>query len=378
MHANAGTVTCLRFSADGEYRFHSGSHPIENTIYVRPWYDIMAERPVEEAGTFWMPNAVNAEADDSDMMFYSVLALSAFFFVAITAAVIYLVVKYRHRPGHKPQPSPAHNDALEITWTIIPTIICVFLFYFGWHSYIRVVTPPTKAIEIQVQAKRWAWNFVHQNGASDSDLHLPPNTPVRFVMTSQDVLHSFYIPVMRIKQDLVPRRYTYAWLYATKPGTYRLNCAEYCGTNHSQMGIITDPILPALPNGRRAVVVVHNSLEEYERYLNEKAVFKGTPEEYGRQLFEKKGCNACHTIDGSAKIGPSWKIPGDWNKDINVLDSKGNAITVKDDENYIRESILFSLAKSRPGYPASMPIFDGQLKENEVQGLIAYIKSLRQ
>ena len=371
--APANATTCLRFDQSGEFKFHSGTHPIEGLIIAKPWYDILADRPVEAGGNFWMPQAVNAEADDSDVMFYSVLALSAFFFFGITGAVIYFVIKYRHRPGHKAEPSTAHSDTLAITWTVIPTIMTVFLFYYGWHAYVKVVTPPAKAIEIQVVAKRWAWNFTHQNGVTDADLHLPVNQPVRFVMTSTDVLHSFYIPVMRIKQDLVPRRYTYAWLYATKPGTYRLNCAEYCGTDHSQMGH-TGPILPAWPEGRRAVVVVHDA-GGYEKYLSDKQADQNAmePKDLGRLLFEKKGCNSCHTIDGTAKIGPTWKQP-DWGQMVHMADGAD----IKMDENYLRESINVPSAHARPGFPNSMPPFEGQLKPSELEGLIAFIKSLKQ
>jgi len=335
------------------------------------WYDVLANKPVDEAGTFWMPKAVNEPADESDVMFYSVLALSAFFFFSITFVVIYFTWKYRHRPGHKPQPSASHNDALEITWTVIPTIIVVFLFWYGWRSYIHVVTPPQKAVEVQVLAWRWNWQFTHSNGVTDSDLHVPVNTPVRLVMTSKDVLHSFYAPVMRVKQDVVPRRYTYAWIKATKPGTYRLNCAEYCGTSHAQMGCLeTDPKSGACM--RRAVVVVH-ALGDYERYLADKANAGAdmAPEELGKSVYEKKGCNACHTVDGTPRVGPSFK--GEWGTDV-PLAAGG---TVKMDENYIRESLMSPQAKARPGYPPSMPSFEGQLKENEIEGLIAYIKSLK-
>jgi cytochrome c oxidase subunit 2 len=334
------------------------------------WYDKLANRPTDDGGNFWIPKPVNSAADRSDVMFVSVLALSTFFFFAITAAVIYLVIKYRHRPGHKAEPSAGHNDALEVTWTVIPTIICVFLFYYGWHAYIEIVTPPQRAVEINVRAKRWSWAFTHANGVSDANLHVPANTPVRLVMTSEDVLHSFYVPVLRTKQDIIPRRYTYAWFNATKPGTYRLNCAEYCGTNHSQMGI-TDPT-PDYPLGRRAVVVVHE-LGGYERYLSDLQALQVSmsPEQLGRSLFEKKGCSGCHTIDGGPKVGPT--LFHDYGTDVPLSDGT----TVKMDENYIRESLLAPQAKSRPGYPASMPSFEGQLKENEIEGIIAFIKSLQ-
>jgi cytochrome c oxidase subunit 2 len=187
-------------------------------------------------------------------------------------------------------------------------------------------------------------------------------------MTSKDVIHSFYIPVMRTKQDVVPKRYTFAWFYATKPGTYRMYCAEYCGgqdvpdgqselnSGHSQMKTI--------------VVVLAKG--DYQRYLNDAADTSSMkPEELGAKLYEKKGCIGCHSVDGSAKVGPTWK--GDWGQKATMSD--GTVITV--DENYVRESILSPQAKARPGYPPSMPSFEGQLKENEIQALIAYIKSLK-
>jgi cytochrome c oxidase subunit 2 len=335
------------------------------------WYDKLANKEIEEEGTFWMPKSVNSAADESDIMFYSVLALSIFFFVAIAIAVVYLTVKYRHRPGHKPQPSAAHNDAMEITWTVIPTIIVVFLFWYGWRSYINVVTPPQKAVEIDVLAWRWNWQFTHANGVTDSDLHVPVNTPVRLVMTSKDVLHAFYAPAMRVKQDIVPRRYTYAWFLATKPGTYRLTCAEYCGTSHAQMACLqTDKNTGACL--RRAVVVVHQP-GDYERYLADKEAesSKLPPEELGKKLYEKKGCNACHTVDGTPRVGPSFFH--DFGTTITLSDGS----KVQMDENYIRESLMSPQAKARPGYPPSMPSFEGQLKEVEINGLIEYIKSLK-
>ncbi|MGE0397569.1 MAG: cytochrome c oxidase subunit II [Kofleriaceae bacterium] len=330
-----------------------------------PWYEKLVRRPVmdEAEANFWFPRAVNSVADDSDMMYIAVLGLSIFFFAGITICVIYFTIKYRHRKGHKAEPSPSHHDVMEITWTIIPTIIVVFLFYYGWRSYIRVVTPPVKAVEVQVQAWRWAWNFTHSNGVEDSDLHVPVNTPVRLVMTSRDVLHAFYVPVMRTKQDIIPRRYTYVWFNATKPGTYRLNCAEYCGTDHSQMGRQSD--------GRRAVIVVHEP-GDYERYLADKAASSTSmaPDKLGAMLFEKKGCVACHSTDGSVKVGPSFK--GSFGTEIKL--EEGPRLM---DENYIRESLMYPTKAGRPGFQRTMPSFDGQLKEKEIEGLIAFIKSLK-
>lgn len=321
------------------------------------WYDIEAHKAHNTEGTYWLPKAVNRVTNDSDMMFYAVLAMSMFFFFAITAAVIYFVIRYRHKPGRKPEPSSAHNDALEITWTVIPTIICVFLFVYGWRGYVHIVTPPRQAVEVQVLAYRWGWNFTHANGVQDSDLHVPVNTPVRLVMTAKDVLHSFFVPVLRTKQDLVPRRYTYAWFDATKPGTYRLYCTEYCGRDHSQM---------------KVKLVVHTP-GGYERYLADKAALSSNmpPLELGKMLYEKKGCNACHSLDGSTKVGPSFK--GSFGTKVTLA----NGSTVDMDETYIRTSILVPQAQSRPGFPPSMPSFEGQLKDKEIEGLIEFIKSLK-
>ena len=368
---HAGAPECVQFADSGTYTIRGASG--QGSLTLKGWYDVLADLPIQEEGTFWMPKAVNLAADESDQMFYAVLGLSIFFFVAIAAVTIYFVIKYRHRPGHKAEPSTSHNDALEITWTVIPTIIVVFLFYYGWRSYIRVVTPPQKAVEIEVLAQRWNWTFTHNNGVTDSDLHVPVNTPVRLVMTSKDVLHSFYAPAMRVKQDVVPRRYTYAWFFPTKPGTYRLTCAEYCGTDHSQMACLAHDEKTGACT-RRAVVVVHDP-GDYERYLNDKQAETQNmpPIELGKKLYEKKGCNSCHTIDGTARVGPTWASK-DWGQEIQMNDGK----MVKMDENYVRESIEYPAAKARPSFPVgTMPSFQGQLKEKEIAGLIAYIKALK-
>jgi cytochrome c oxidase subunit 2 len=335
-----------------------------------PWYEQLGNQPIDEDGNFWMPKSVNLEADSTDQMYYGVLALSLFFFFGITIAIVYLVWKYRHRPGHKAQPSAAHHDAMEITWTVIPTIITVFLFYYGWRTYIKVVTPPTHAIEISVTASKWNWRFVHQNGAEDNDLHVPVGQPIRLVMTSTDVLHAFYAPAMRVKQDIIPRRYTYAWFLPTKPGTYRLTCAEYCGTNHAQMACrVTDEKTGACL--RRAVVVVHKSMEDYTKYLAEMGGGNDPPDKRGAKLYTQKGCNSCHSIDGAARTGPTFK--GAWGKKRST-----NAGDVVMDEAYVRESVMTPNAKVVTGFAAgTMPSFEGQLKERDIEAIIAYLKSLQ-
>jgi cytochrome c oxidase subunit 2 len=338
-----------------------------------PWYAVLANEHIrDDEGNFWMPKAVNAEADSTDKMFYAVYGMSIFFFLAITILIVYFCIKYRHRPGHKPEPSAGHNDALEITWTVIPTIICVFLFYYGWRTYVKVVTPPNKAIEISVVAEKWNWTFTHSNGAYDSDLHVPVNVPIRLVMTSKDVLHAFYAPVMRVKQDIIPRRYTYAWFLPTKPGTYRLTCAEYCGTNHSQMACKEFDKETGVCK-RRAVLVVHKSEADYARYLADMQALTGNadPEKLGAMVYSNK-CVSCHTVDGSARIGPSFF------HSYGKMHKMDDGAEVMMDENYIRESLMSPTAKTVAGFPkGTMPVFEGQLKEKEILALIEYIKSLK-
>lgn len=304
----------------------------------------------------WLPENAAATAGDVDSLFLAVLGLSVFCFVGITFAVVYFTVKYRARPGHKPQPSPAHKDWLEITWTVIPAIICVFLFVGGWRDYIRAATPPKHALEVQVKGMKWKWQFTHYNGVKDDELHVPVGRSVRLVMTSNDVLHSFFVPAFRVKQDVVPKRYTQLWFKATEPGRYRVYCAEYCGLDHSQM---------------KTVVVVHEP-GGYEKYLQSKydEQMNMTPVERGQMVYNGY-CVACHTVDGSARVGPTFKgIFGDTHE-------MTDGTTAQVDENYIRESVLEPQAKIRKGYPPSMPSFQGTLTDDDITGIVEYLKSLK-
>ena len=325
------------------------------------WWEVMVgdikDHKYTYMGDYWLPPAASTTADGPDTLFRAVLGMSIFFFFAITGVIVYLVIKYRHRPGHKSEPSPAHNDALEITWTVIPTIICVILFVYGWRSYLANVTIPEPRHEniVYVEGSKWSWNFRYYNGLEDNALHAPLNQPMKLVMTSRDVLHSFFIPVFRVKQDVVPRRYSYVWFYATRPGVYRVYCTEYCGTDHSLM---------------KTKVVVHEP-GKYEQYLSDayakKMQLSGAP--LGENVFNKKGCNTCHTNDGSPKIGPTWKAT----YGTSVPLEGGGSATM--DEAYIRASILNPQAQIHRGFPPSMPITP--LSDKEIEGVIAYIQSLK-
>jgi cytochrome c oxidase subunit II len=319
------------------------------------WWEQEAAKPYVYEGTYWLPPAASKDAQGPDDLFIWVLGLSAFFFIAILIVVVYFVIKYRHKPGRKPEPSPAHNDVLEITWTVIPTIIVVILFVYGWRSYISLTSIPETRPEnqIAVTAQKWNWSFRYYNGVEDNVLHVPVDEPVKLTMTSTDVLHSFFIPVFRVKQDVVPRRFTYVWFWPTKTGVYRVYCTEYCGKDHSQM---------------KTKVVVHTS-GDYERFLSEayakQQSLTGAP--LGESVYHKKGCEGCHTLDGSVRLGPSWK--GVYGTDVKLADGS----TVKMDDAYIRSSILSPQGQSRPGFPPSMPVIP--LSDKEIEGVVEFIKA---
>lgn len=311
---------------------------------------------VDQGGTFWMPPQASTVAADVDWLFYAITALSIFCFVGITIAVVIFTVRYRARDGRRPEPSPTHNDAMEITWTVIPSIIVVIIFVVGWQGYMRMAAVPQHAEEISVTAQKWSWEFTYPNGWVDSRLHIPVNRPVRLVMRSNDVLHSLFVPAFRTKMDVLPNRYTRMWFEPTEVGTYRLYCAEYCGDQHAHM--VTE-------------VVVHPP-GGYESYLEEaqQQMMDMPPVELGELLFEMRGCQECHATDGTPGQGPP--LDGIWGQEHELRD--GSTITV--DENHIRMSLLDPQARVRAGYNPVMPTFAGRLSDREIDAIIEFIKSL--
>jgi cytochrome c oxidase subunit II len=308
--------------------------------------------------SFWFPEQASTVAPHVDNLFYAILGVCVVFFTLIVSLMTLFVIKYRRRPGQGPQPSPSHNNALELLWTGIPVVLVGFMFAYGCFTYIDMREPPGNSYEIRVLAKRWVWAFQYPNGHVDNDLHVPVDRPIRLVMSSDDVIHSLYIPDFRVKMDVVPGRYSTTWFQATQPGESRLFCAEYCGKEHS---------------GMMANVVVHRS-GEFEGWLAEAANFlkRMTPVEGGKLLYQRRGCTQCHSVDGSARVGPSFKgIFG-------TQQALADGTTIKVDENYLRESILQPLAKVRAGYKPVMPTYQGQLKNEEIDALIAFIKSLNE
>jgi cytochrome c oxidase subunit 2 len=310
---------------------------------------------------FWLPRQSSTTAAPVDFVFYAVTGISAFFFLLITGVLLYFIWKYRDRPGHEALPSPTHNTTLEVTWTVVPLFIVVWIFWEGFTVFVDLATPPASAYEVQVTAQKWNWLFTYPTGYTDSDLHVPPGEPIRVVGTAVDVIHSFYVPEFRVKRDIVPGRYEEAWFRADTPGSYQIYCAEYCGKDHSAM---------------KAMVVVHASRADYERWLSDASDFiaKLPPEklsEGGQKLYNQRGCKQCHSIDGSPGTGPSFK--GIFGHDQPLRE--GGVARV--DENYIRQSIVDPHSQIVAGYEAVMPSFQGRLKDKEITALIEYIKTLK-
>jgi cytochrome c oxidase subunit 2 len=342
--------------------------------------------------TFQLPEQMSTVAGDVDWLYYFIYWLSVVLFVAIVGAMIYFAIKYRERKGHKAEPT-GHNMPLEVAWTVAPLFILVFLFHKGFQGYMDMSVAPANSIEVRVNAKQWAWEFVYPNGGSSSELHAPVGKPVKLIMASGDVLHSFFVPALRVKRDVVPGMYTSLWFQATHVGRDDVFCAEYCGgRSTSPNGELPyepsdDPRNPYPAGQATGHWAMHSMLyvdtqDVYDKFIKSigdkceeyKAQGKRCPEsvaaEGGQKLATSKGCIACHTTTGARLIGPSWKEI--WGKEEST--DKG---LVKVDENYVRESILDPQAKVVTGFQPVMPTFRGQISDQEIDELISYVKSLK-
>ncbi|MEX2214733.1 MAG: cytochrome c oxidase subunit II [Phycisphaeraceae bacterium] len=309
--------------------------------------------------SLWMPSASSTVAGEVDSLFYFILWICVVMFLLILALMILFIAKYRQRPGYTPVRSPSHSTALELTWTVIPTIVVMVIFYAGFKGYLNMATPPPNAYEIQVYATKWSWEFTYPTGyPSTNELRVPLNRPVRLVMQSGDVIHSLYIPAFRVKKDCVPGRFNHMWFQATELGEFDLYCAEYCGQNHSTM---------------LAKVIVQEPTV-FSKWLEDAGdVLKGkTPVEAGKYLYNARKCSDCHSLDGRKLAGPSFK--GLFGSSHPLRD--GTSVTV--DENYIRDSILYPAKQVVAGYDNVMPSFQGRLKDDEIAAIIAFIKSLNE
>ncbi|WP_456405559.1 cytochrome c oxidase subunit II [Caldithrix abyssi] len=306
-----------------------------------------------------LPKGTSTVAAEVDALLQFIIVVSIILFIIVVGGTALFVVLYRKK---KQEPVDftkdlSHNTKLEIIWTVIPLILVTIVFFWGFKSYMKIRLAPGDAIEIKVTAQKWFWQFDYPDGVSNTnELVVPAGVPVKLVMSSQDVIHSFFVPNFRVKMDVLPNRYTVAWFEATENGVYDLFCAEYCGTGHSKM------------LGKVRVV----SEPEYAAWLEENSSFgEGMSlAELGAKLYKSKACVTCHSVDGSPLVGPTFK--GVFGHTVKLNDGS----SVKADENYLRESILKPQAKVVEGFQPVMPTYQSILKPREVDALIEYIKSL--
>jgi len=299
------------------------------------------------------PQQASTLASKVDGLYYFLILVSLFFGILIASAVIYFGVRYRRRSATQ-RPAEIHGSlALELVWTLIPFGIAMVIFGWSANIYLQIIRPPDDAMPIFVVGKQWMWKLQHLEGRREiNELHVPVNRPVKLIMTSEDVIHSFFVPAFRIKQDAVPGRYTTQWFEATKVGTYHLFCTEYCGTEHS--GMI----------GR--IVVMEEA--DYQSWLAGDGGQMPLPKA-GEALFTQLGCASCHAGTSGAR-GPA--LAGLYGKKVQLADGR----TVVADETYLRESIVNPHAKMVAGYQPIMPTFQGLVSEDGLLQLLAYIKSL--
>ena len=304
-----------------------------------------------------MPEQASTVAPQVDALLYFWLSISLFFALLIAGLIVVFMIRYRRRPGVDHDPSAHGALWLEAAWTAIPFGITMILFFWGASLFATIRRPPDDALVVDVVGKQWMWKLQHMEGRREiNELHVPIGRPVRLNMTSEDVIHSFYVPAFRVKQDAVPGRYSSLWFEATKAGEYHLFCAEYCGTLHS--GMI----------GR----IVAMEPAAFEAWLaGQQPGEANVPVAVaGQNVFRAQACGTCHRADGSGQ-GPS--LAGVFGKTVTL--QSGDSIRV--DEGYIRESILNPQAKIVQGYQPVMPTYQGLLSEEDVMRLIAYVKSLR-
>ena len=346
---------------------------------LRTAWTSLAIPGAQAAPSSYMPPAGTAIASQIDSIYGFLLVTSLISFIMLVGGMIYFVIRYRRQSPNQKSAYITHNHVAEFLWSFIPFCLFMFVFAWGWYVYHQMRTFPEDALEVHVVGKKWAWRFLYKNGkevtaavdekgeVQDATMVVPLNRAVKLIMSSEKinpastdptaraVLHSFFIPAFRIKQDVVPGRYSALWFQPQEEGTFWVQCAEYCGTNHWAM--------------RAKVKVVPN--DEFEKWLASDGAAGGTLADKGRALYGAKACVGCHSLDGTRVVGPTFK--GLFGRTEQT--DKGD---VKADENYLRESILQPNAKITASYPGGvMPTFAGQLTDDEVNALIEFIKTVK-
>lgn len=299
------------------------------------------------------PEAASSVANDIDLLFWAMTAICGAVALGLLVFIIYFGTKYRRRHPDEHVLDYDEPKWLELTWIIVPTIIFMGMFLAGAHLYLKITRPPENALDVYVTAKQWMWKFQHVSGQSQiNELTVPVGQPVKLIMVSEDVIHDFFVPEFRVHTDVLPARHMVTWFQATKTGRYRIFCSEYCGTDHSKMtGFVN--------------VLEQN---EFQKWLGG-GVAEQPPAAQGAQVFERYACDTCHMETDQGR-GPA--LAGLFGRQRQL----SNGTIVRADENYIRESIVNSGAKIVAGYQPIMPVFQGQLDEQQLFQLLAYIKTL--
>jgi len=302
----------------------------------------------------FIPESASTVSGKVDALYFYLSGVTVFFTLLISGVLIFFVIKYRRRTAFEIPRPIAGSHKLETLWSVIPFIIAMSMFAWGAQVYFENSRPPKNANEVYVVGKQWMWKIQHSTGQREiNELHVPVGRKIKLIMTSEDAIHDFFIPAFRIKADVLPGKYTTQWFEATKPGTYHLFCAEYCGMNYS--GMIG------------SVIVMQPA--DFDNWLSGNAN-QTSPAAAGQSMFESLGCASCHGANGEGGRGPA--LLGVFNSNV-VL--SGNQ-TVKADEGYLRESITNPQAKIVNGFGPIMPSFQGQVNEEQLLQLVAFVKSL--
>ena len=304
-----------------------------------------------------LPESASTMAPQVDAIFWGLLAISAFMTFGLFAVITYFLIRYREKSEVDRTPSRLSPTYVEVTWTGIPILIFIGLFVWGAVVFAKASKPPPDALPIYVVGLQWYWDVRHENGRHEiGDLHVPVGQPVQLIMTSADVIHDYFVPAFRIKRDVMPGKYTTQWFTATKPGKYRIFCNQYCGTKHAEMGGFVYAMQPA----------------EYEDWLEaQDGTGQETIVQTGARLFRQFSCSGCHGANSSVHA-PS--LAGIYEQPVPL---EGGGFVTADDQ-YLHDSILKPDSQIVAGYKPLMPHFAGQLSEQDVTSLVAYIKSLSQ
>jgi cytochrome c oxidase subunit II len=344
----------------------------------------------------FLPEQASTVAKDVDHLHYVIITVSMVAATLIFGTAAYFIIRYRRRSETDATPKVVGTLGWEVLFVGVPLTTFLVWFFIGYHDFIRMQTPPTDAMDVYVVGKQWMWKFTYPEGPNAIGvLRVPVGRPVRLLLTSQDVIHSFYVPAFRIKQDAIPGAYTQTWFEVTKPGSYRVMCAEYCGLKHSEMwgevialsaedyeawmqeqrqGLVSrrdaSPSAPESQEPRKPArqAALYDAREPHGELMYAE---RGSLPERGERLAAEKGCLKCHSVDGTEHIGPTW---------VDLYQRRERLTsgeTVVADEAYLTESMMRPLAKVVAGFEPVMPSYLGQLEAAEVAALVEYIKTLR-